>query len=287
MVRFLTGAILSGMALAQVMSGQARFVPEASPVSSTKAPANSADIPPAPMGNSTVFGGEIRDVDPVRDQLTLRVLGEHPMKILFDERTQVYRDGARVPLRDLHSSEHASIQTTLDGTKLFAVSIHMLSRSEDGEYEGRVLRFDPGTRELFVAAGQSRETLKLLVDGNTSFVRKGQSTFSATQSGSSDLESGTLVSVQFRPGRKDQAVASKVEILAVPGSTFVFSGSLSSLDLHAGLLVLIDPRDSRSYPVSFNPAGIPEVQRLHLGETVRVVTRYDGTNYVASDITVN
>lgn len=287
MVRFLTGAILSGMALAQVMSGQARFVPEASPVSSTKAPANSADIPPAPMGNSTVFGGEIRDVDPVRDQLTLRVLGEHPMKILFDERTQVYRDGARVPLRDLHSSEHASIQTTLDGTKLFAVSIHMLSRSEDGEYEGRVLRFDPGTRELFVAAGQSRETLKLLVDGNTSIVRRGQSTFSATQSGSSDLESGTLVSVQFRPGRKDQAVASKVEILAVPGSTFVFSGNLSSLDLHAGLLVLVDPRDSRSYPVSFNPAGIPEVQRLHLGKTVRVVAKYDGTNYVASDINVN
>jgi hypothetical protein len=209
------------------------------------------------------------------------------MKILFDERTQVYRDGAKVRLRDLHSEEHASIQTTLDGTKLFAVSIHMLSGSEAGEYEGRVVHFDPSTRELSVAAGQSRETLKLVVDGDTSFVRKGQTAFSSEQSGPSDLEPGALVSVQFKPGVKDQAVASKVEILAVPGSTFLFSGSLSSLDLHAGLLVLVDPRDSRSYSVSFSPAGVPAVQELHLGEAVRVAAKYDGTRYVASDITVN
>ena len=36
------------------------------------------------------------------------------MKILFDERTQVYRDGVRIPLRDLRPEDHASVQTILE-----------------------------------------------------------------------------------------------------------------------------------------------------------------------------
>jgi len=247
----------------------------------------SADsIPPVPSGKSTIFGGEIRELDPVRDQITLKVYGERPMKILFDERTEVFRDGARIPLRDLRPEEHASVQTTLDGTKLFAVSIHMLSRSQDGEYEGRVLRFDPGTGELTVASGLSRETVKLLVQNGTSIVREGQNAFSSERSGPSDLVTGSLVAVQFSASEKDAPVASKVEILAVPGSAFVFSGSVSALDLHSGLLVLVDPRDGRSNQVSFNPDLVPASHNLHLGENARVVANYDGIHYVASEITV-
>ncbi|MGA8670015.1 MAG: hypothetical protein WB679_09070 [Terracidiphilus sp.] len=243
-------------------------------------------IPPPPNGKSTIFGGEIRELDPVRDQITLKVYGERPMKILFDERTEVYRDGARIPLRDLRPEEHASVQTTLDGTKLFAVSIHMLSRSQDGEYEGRVLRFDPGTGELTVASGQSRETVKLLVQNGTSIVRKGQNAFSSERSGPSDLVTGSLVAVQFSASEKGAPIASKVEILAVPGSAFVFSGSVSALDLHSGLFVLVDPRDGRSNQVSFNPDLVPASHNLHLGENARVVAKYDGIHYVASEITV-
>jgi hypothetical protein len=253
-------------------------------LSSDRASADS--IPPAPNGKSTIFGGEIRELDPVRDQITLKVYGERPMKILFDERTEVYRDGARIPLRDLRPEEHASVQTTLDGTRLFAVSIHVLSRSQDGEYEGRVLRFDLGTGELTVASGQSRETVKLLVQNGTSIVRKGQNAFSSERSGPSDLVTGSLVAVQFSASEKGAPVASKVEILAVPGSAFVFSGSISALDLHSGLLVLVDPRDGRSNQVSFNPDLVPVSHNLHLGENARVAANYDGIHYVASEITV-
>ena len=71
----------------------------------------------AAAGESTVMGGEIRSVDPVQDQFQLKVFGQRPMKILFDARTQVYRDGKKIPLRDLGSEEHASVQTVLDGAK--------------------------------------------------------------------------------------------------------------------------------------------------------------------------
>src|SRR5579871_689240 len=95
-------------------------------------------LPPAPGGTTTTIGGTIRNLDLVRDELSLAVYGQRPMKILFDERTQVYRDGVKVPLRDLHPEVHASVQTALDGSNVFAVSIHVLSEAPEGDCRGRV-----------------------------------------------------------------------------------------------------------------------------------------------------
>jgi hypothetical protein len=220
----------------------------------------------------------------VRDQLTLKVSGERPMKILFDERTEVYRDGKRVPLRDVRPEEHASVQTTLDGSKIFAVSIHMLSNAGQGEYEGRVLSFDPSTGELEVAAGRSRETIKMHIAKSTLLERAGQSAFASQRAGTQDLAAGALISAQFGASGKDEPIASRITVLAVPGSSFVFGGTVSALDLPAGLMILVDARDQKSYSVALNP-NLPAVQQLHVGDKVRAVTNYDGSNYVASEIT--
>lgn len=279
--------MLGGMESVQEASAQVRLAPGTSVLTSSKPRAETTGLPSVPAGKSTIFGGEIRDLDAVRDQLTLKVFGDRPMKILFDERTEVYRDGDRVSLHELHPAEHASVQTTLDGTKLFAVSVHMLSRSQEVQYEGRITNFNQANGELTVASGQSRETIKMLVQSDTSFARMGQTAFSSQHTGPFDLVPGTLVSVQFKTGGKDEAVASQIEILAVPGARFVFSGNLTSLDLHSGLLILVDPRDNRSYQVTFDPAGIPVTESLHLGDNVRVVAEYDGIHYMASNITAN
>src|ERR1700733_119541 len=132
----LTAVMLGGLAMVnaptllqgQLPSGIAAFT---SSSSSEDAPT----LPPLPSGKTTIFGGEIRSVDPVLDQLTLNVYGARPMRMLFDERTEVYRDGKKISLRDLGATEHASIETTLDGIKVFAVSIHILSHMPEGEYE--------------------------------------------------------------------------------------------------------------------------------------------------------
>src|SRR5271167_1635129 len=99
MCRFLALALLSSVAFAQLSSsagsksGQDQGVPPTSGVVGTSAGASS--LPSAPKGKSTVIGGSIRSVDRVRDQFMLDVFGGRKLKVLFDERTQIYRDGVK------------------------------------------------------------------------------------------------------------------------------------------------------------------------------------------------
>lgn len=241
-------------------------------------------LPALPGGKSTILGGEIRNVDPVLDEFTLRIVGQHPMKIYFDQRTQVFRNGTRIPLHELRPEEHASVQTVLDGSNVFAISIHMLSEMPEGESQGRVLSYDPATHQLIIGSSLSREPIRVLVREDTPVVRVGQNAFISASKGQGDLVNGALVSVKFDATGKGQAVASRVTVLAAPGSDFVFGGKLTALDMHAGRLVVVDPRDQQSYEISFNPAGMPVSQTLHIGDQVRVTASFDGTRYTATGI---
>ncbi len=79
----------AGQQQQQMVAGQ--------PPATAKSPSVGVSALPAPpAGKPTVIGGIIRSVDPVRDQMSLRVFGGKPMKMLFDVRTQVFRDGKRV-----------------------------------------------------------------------------------------------------------------------------------------------------------------------------------------------
>lgn len=244
-------------------------------------------LPPLPKGKTTILGGEIQNFDPVRDQFFLRTYGERPMKILFDERTQVYRDGVKVSVRDLGPEDHASVQTTLDGANVFAVSIHILSESPEGQCEGKVLKYDANKGELEVASSISPAPVRFQVPANTDIVRIGEPKFTAGSRGSSDLGAGTLVSVSFGSDSARRNVARKVEVIAVPGATFVFNGNISFLDMHTGTIVLIDPRDEKSYQIRFDPNRFPMSETLRPQANVTVTATYDGTAYAADAITVN
>jgi len=291
MARFLAVVMVSGLAIAQLSFASAKSEQSSSTqfASNTETASGSLpSLPPIPRGRSTVIGGAIRDVDPVRDQLTLNVSGgKQRMKILFDERTQVYRDGVRASLRDLRPDDHASIETVLDGTNVFALSIHMLSRSPEGEVQGQVINYDPGTGELTVNDILSREAIKLHVQAATAVVREGQAVISSTNPASSTLVKGTLISVKFKSNIAGRGVAEQISILATPGSAFVFNGDVTFLDLHSEVLVLVDPRDDKSYKISFDPARFPMSKDLHEGTHVTVTASFDGARYVASAITAN
>ena len=243
-------------------------------------------LPPRPSGKSTVIGGLILNVDPVRDHLTLKVFGGKTMKIIFDERTQFYRDGVRTSLRDLGPNDHASIETVLDGTSIFARSIHTLSHSPEGESQGQVLRYDPGTRQLTISSGLTHQSIELSVLPDTPIVRVGQATSGSTGSGVSDLVKGTLVSVEFTSGEKGRGVARKISVIAVPGSSFVFSGNITFLNMPAHELALIDPLNGTNYKISFDPARFPDSHNLRVGTHVRVTANFDGSQYTASEITI-
>lgn len=243
-----------------------------------------ATLPPLPRGKSTIFGGAIHSVDPVRDQFMLDIYGARPMKILFDERTQVYRDGVKIPLHDLSTVKHASVQTTLDGTHIYAMSVHILSELPQGDFHGLVLRYNSGTGELQLDASPA-PPFTVMVSRNASFVRKGQSAFTSQVSGPEDLRPGALVEVTFTTGEGAHVVANQVVVLAVPGSSFVFSGNLTALDTAKGTLVLVDPRDQKSYQIIFSPYRI-DSRNLHVGQRVRVVASFNGSDYEASNVVV-
>jgi hypothetical protein len=244
-------------------------------------------LPPLPPGKTTIMGGQIRKFDPVRDQFSLEIYGQRPMKILFDERTQVYRDGVRIPVRELGPGDRASVQTTLDGDNVFAVSIHILSGSPEGECDGRVLSYDRKTGELSVASSMSPAPVKLLVPVNASIERVGEPGFTASQSGLSDLAPGSLISASFESVTAHRNVAKQIKVLAVPGATFVFTGNISFLDMHTGTMALVDPRDGKSYQVRFDSARLPTSETLRTQTNVTVTATYDGTQYAANTITTN
>jgi hypothetical protein len=246
-----------------------------------------ADLPPAPRGKSTIFGGAIRNFDPVRDQFTLDVVGQRPMRILFDERTQIFRDGTKVPLRNLGPEDHASVETTLDGADVFAVSIHILSQAPEGQYEGKVISYEPQSGGLSIRASSSPDLFKVFVSTQTQFVRVGQRQFTSVQSGPSDLAPGSLVSIEFQSQKPGHAVASTITVLAVPGSTFSFSGNLVSFDLASGSLELMDPNDGKDYRILFTPSAFPASRSFHPGDRVRVTAEYNGNGFVARELAAN
>lgn len=284
--RLFTAAALSGAALVTVSAICAQSALVRS-VSSSVASGSLTDLPPAPKGESTIFGGAIRDFDPVRDRFMLDVVGQRPMRVFFDERTRVFRDGTKVRLGDLRPVEHASVETTLDGADVFALSIHILSQTPKGEYEGKVLSYDRSSGALTLRANDSRDPVKLFVGTDTQFTRKGQRQFTAAGSGAADLEPGSLVSVTFQSSKPGQAAAKAITVLAVPGSSFVFEGSLLSIDLHSGLLIVVDPTDQKDYQILFNASLFPESHTLHPGDRIRVRAAYNGTSFIANELAAN
>ena len=245
-------------------------------------------LPPSPTGRSTVMGGSIRNLDPVRDQFTLHVFGGQSMKILFDSRTEIYRDGERIKAADLHDDDHASVETTLDGTKIFALRIHISSQLAEGVYRGLVSHYDPQTGLLTVNVTSSQQTITLRVPPDTPIVRVGQEASSAQRKGGglSDLSQGSLLDVKFRGGNGGHGIATHIDVLATTGSTFVFTGKISFLDLHLGRLTIVSADERNTYEIEFDPSQFPVSREFHDGTPLKVTTRYDGSRYVASEIKI-
>ncbi len=214
MVCFLAAVTLSILGTAQSSSTDEKLAQATPP--SASAPGHSA-LPPIPRGKSTVIGGEIREVDPVRDEFMLKVFGGRSMRILFDERTQVFRDGLRIPVLKLHPEDHASIETTLDGTNIFAIRIHMLSQLPEGQYQGQVVSYDRQTGEITLRAAGSKTPITLRVPTGTPVMRLDEDPLAAQQHDPSNFAPGSLVEVTFNGGHGGHGVATEVDVLASPG----------------------------------------------------------------------
>jgi hypothetical protein len=239
------------------------------------------EVPPLPAGKATLLGGTIQTVDHVRDRLVLKVFGGSRTAVLFDERTRVFRDGKNASLDDLRNGERAYVDTTLDGTDIFARNIRIAAQAATGQSSGQIVDFQPGKGELLVRDTISPEPVKMRLASNAVILQQGR------VAPPSELQPGTLVNVTFLPGNGEVPNVQQISILATPGTAFVFSGRIEHLDLHRGLLVLVDPRDNKSYEVHFDPAARGLTRNLKQGDDVTVQANFDGTRYQSRDIAVN
>ena len=230
-----------------------------------------SELPHVPRGRSTVMGGEIRDVDLVRDQFTLKVFGGNAVKILFDERTRVYRDGKQISVLTMKPEDHASIETVLDGTSIFALRIHMLTKIPEAEFRGQVVSFDSLDRQVKLRSLSSRELLTLQVPEGVA---------------PTGLVKGSIVDVNFRSGTQGFGVATKVDVVAVPGGSFTVNGNLSVLDVHAGRMVISNSGGAHTNEISFEPARFAITSELKEGAVLKVTATFDGVKLIATNIEV-
>ena len=236
-------------------------------------------VPSLPPQKASLIGGTVDKMDRVRDVLTVRVFGGGKMKIYFDPRTKILRNGDPALPSDLHRGDHVSIDTILNGGTVFARNIRLTS-SMSGESQGIVVSYNGGS-DLELRDTLSPRVLKLRVTPQTRVIDHGHT------ASTSELVRGTLVAIKFGYSKDGHNVVEEVNVLAVPGRTFTFVGHVTNLDLHNGLIVLTSATDGKSYEIHYDPVALQVDEKLEKAADITVVTRYDGSHYVANSVKVN
>ena len=293
LMRLVVMTLLSGLACAQVSSSMAPVNPTSSiGTEGTSMSAQGGDItidpnsllpnvPAVPKGKATLVGGTISSLDRVRDLVVIKPFGGHDMKILFDGRTQIWRDGAKASGLDLKIGEKAYVDTILDGTTIFAKNIRVVSKGAFGESRGQIVEFDRSRSEVTLNDNLAANTFKVKIGPGTKIINGGKETSTNT------LVAGTLVAVEFSPTADGVAAARQITVLAQPGTSFTFFGKVMYLDMHKGQLAIVDPRDKKNYDVYFNPSTVRINGDLQLDSEVTVNAAFDGSRYSTSAIMVN
>ena len=82
-------------------------------------------------------------------------------------------------------------------------------------------------------------------------------------------------------------VAREISVLASPGESFTFAGQVTAIDLRLGLLALTSSVDHKTYEIYLDPTLVATHDNLRQAADVIVITRFDGSRYVAQNVTVN
>lgn len=238
------------------------------------------DLPPVPRANATLVGGTISKLDRVRDRVVVSVFGGGQMTVLFDPRTNVYRAGKQATIADLQQGDRVYLDTILDGTTIFARTIRLGAPTASGESQGVIVKYRPERNELTLRDSLSPNSVAVRLDSNTRFTQDGKVV------PANALLAGSLVAITFAPSGNGQNLARQISILARPGQHFTFSGQVVHIDLRTGLLVVKSSTDNKTYDLYLSPSATPD-ENLHSGATITAVTDYDGSRYVARNLTIN
>ncbi len=238
------------------------------------------DLPPVPHANATLIGGTVERLDRVRDRVIVHVFGGGQMMIFFDPRTVVSRAGKESSVAELQQGERIYLDTILDGDKVFARSIRLTAPRATGESQGVILKYRANRNELVLRDSISPAPVQVKLTSSTQ-IKQGDRTLPI-----STLVPGTLVAIRFAPDGNGHSTASQVSVLALPGTEYTFVGEVVHLDLSTGLVVLKSSTDNKTYEVYLSTSIAPD-ENLHPGSIISVVTYFDGSRYLARNLTIS
>jgi len=233
------------------------------------------DLPELPRGKVTLIGGTVTRLDEIMNRMVVQPFGsKQKMNVAFDTRTGFFQDGKPISYKDIREGQRIYLDTMLNGSTVFAKKIWIQTSAESGIGRGQIVDYDPEHQTLTVRDELSNQPIKMRLTPKT-VMKNGQETASA-----SELIPGTLVSLSFGP----QKELREVILLARPGSTFVFAGRITYLDLSRKIIAIDNRTDRTKYDVSIEAIAPSVLRQLHEGEDVTVSAVFDGRRYAARDV---
>ncbi|MBV8051511.1 MAG: hypothetical protein JOZ80_10005 [Acidobacteriaceae bacterium] len=239
------------------------------------------DPPPLPHSSVTLIGGTVANIDPVMNRLTIQPFGDkQKMRIAFDTRTQILADGQPVAESTLQKGQRVYVDTMLNGITVFAKTIQVDANGGAGSGRGQIVAYDPGAGILTVRDELSDRATRFHLSPTTVVRSDGQTRTTA------DLVPGSLVSLTFG-AQENRDVIREVSLLAKPGSTFSFFGPITYVDLSRKLVAIDNQNDDKNYEIHLTAIPRTMLRDLHEGTVVGVSAEFNGSEYVARDLTVS
>jgi hypothetical protein len=236
---------------------------------------------PLPSKKLSLIGGTVREIDPIRNRMTVDIYGGKEMKLIFDDRTKITRNGADVNPLLIRKGDRVYLDTQLArDNKIFAKQIQIVTKFEAADLSGQVISFDPKTRTIELRDQLSAAPFRFAVDPDAAITAN-----SGKAASMADLRPGALVLAHFNNGQGGRGTIRDINILAAPGAEFTLYGRVNHLDLRSGVLAVQNKSDDKAYEVKFSPAQF-KVDDLAIGSEVAVTARFDGNDYIAESLNV-
>jgi len=239
------------------------------------------DPPPFPKGTTTLVGGVISGIDPIRNHLTVGVFGGGHWTIFYDERTHIFRNGAEVTSHSLKKGERVYVDTMLDnnGRDIFARNIRVGVAAPPAVVDGQIIDFDLSHSLVTLRDSINTVPVHFSVDHDTK-ISDGMTLATIQQ-----LVPGSLVKVKFAPERPNRGLAREITIIAKPGSSHTFAGPITFLDTHRGIMAVRNRLDDKTYDLHFSPR-VRGIADLAVGSEVQVTATFTATEYSVQQVTV-
>lgn len=260
------------------------LVPEsgALPNSPTAADDPLLAVPPMPKGQTTLIGGQVRDIDRIRNRMDVDAFGGGHIRVHFDERSHFFRDGVETTQLAIRKGDRVYVDTMLDNTRVFARNVRVNTGVAAANASGQIMGFDPRSGSLTLRDQIAARPITFIVDQSTNLVaEKNSGVNSVTRN---DLRPGALIAVKFAPSGS-RGIAREISVLALPGTVFTFVGRVTNLDIR-GSLSVDNQSDQRNYDIRFDPVQVRPSRSLAMGSNVVVKASFDGRSYQAQSIDV-